>query len=348
MNPAGNPFLSFMGSRPVRKESWTCWTLTVEKGRMEILEKVLWKRVMEEDLEGVRLFNTMFTRRVIPLAVGTIKMWEYTGPADHDQVSPKVVSNDLVWSWLDMVLKVGNQRIVGGPKAFDKRHPPNLVSCSSLLLPIGHRASNRALTLPHFLGAWLSPVSPPPPEGAEGTAKQATQVDAFRARKNKKAEKVKKRLKREIEIARRVRMGEDRDAVQEDLQSESSTDSDREEESEEMESDYEDDSVFVVAPHGTAATGTSEGSGSSSSAPKVRKHATDKDAVQVEAAKRARVERHSEGLLGSPAPVVNAEWREDKTGARTRSASRLEAVGAAALSNSLKGASQGSSTVGTG
>jgi hypothetical protein len=39
-----------------------------------------------------------------------------------------VVPDDEVWSWLDMVLKVGNQRVIRGPPAFDEKHPPNLVS----------------------------------------------------------------------------------------------------------------------------------------------------------------------------------------------------------------------------
>jgi hypothetical protein len=91
----------------VRKESWTC-PPTPKKERVGVLEMALRKRVVEEGLDGVWLFGTMFTRQVVPLAVKTTKMWEYTGPADPNWVSPVVVSNDEVWSWLDMVLKVGN------------------------------------------------------------------------------------------------------------------------------------------------------------------------------------------------------------------------------------------------
>jgi hypothetical protein len=118
--------------------------------------------------------------------------------------------------------------------------------------------------LPHFSGARSSQSRPHLPEGAEGAAKQATQAEASRARKKKKAEKAERRLKREMEIARRVEMGKDHDAIQVELQLEPSTDSVSEEESEEVESEYEDDSVFVVAPHGTAATGTAQGSGTCS------------------------------------------------------------------------------------
>jgi hypothetical protein len=75
---------------------------------------MLRKCVVEEGLDDVRLLGTVFARQVIPLAIRTTKMWEYTNPTDPDRVSPVVVSNEEVWSWLDMVLKVGNQRVVGG------------------------------------------------------------------------------------------------------------------------------------------------------------------------------------------------------------------------------------------
>jgi hypothetical protein len=76
-------------------------------------------------------------------------MWEYSGIMDPDRVSTAAVTNDEVWSWLDVVLKVGNQRTVGGPQAFDKEHPPVLVSFSPLL-PTGPRAPDRLLTLACF------------------------------------------------------------------------------------------------------------------------------------------------------------------------------------------------------
>jgi hypothetical protein len=33
-----------------------------------------------------------------------------------------------VWSWVELVLKVGNHQTIGGPDAFDNGHSPNLVS----------------------------------------------------------------------------------------------------------------------------------------------------------------------------------------------------------------------------
>jgi hypothetical protein len=87
-NPAGNPLPSFTGAFPVRKESWTWGTLTPEKEHVGVLKTALWKHVVEEGLDGVRLFGTVFARWVVPLAVRSTKMWEYTGPADSDRVSP--------------------------------------------------------------------------------------------------------------------------------------------------------------------------------------------------------------------------------------------------------------------
>jgi hypothetical protein len=55
-------------------------------------------------------------------------MWEYTILTDPDRVSPEEMPDDEVWSWVELVLKVGNQQTIGDPDAFDKGHPPNLVS----------------------------------------------------------------------------------------------------------------------------------------------------------------------------------------------------------------------------
>jgi hypothetical protein len=48
------------------------------------LERVLRKRLMEEVLNEVQLFTTIRARRVVPLAMRTTRMWEYTGPVDPD------------------------------------------------------------------------------------------------------------------------------------------------------------------------------------------------------------------------------------------------------------------------
>jgi hypothetical protein len=48
------------------------------------------------------------------------------------------VHGDEVWSWFHTVLKVGNQQTVGGPQAFDKEHPPDLVCLSFFLMFLTH------------------------------------------------------------------------------------------------------------------------------------------------------------------------------------------------------------------
>ncbi|RLM52734.1 hypothetical protein C2845_PMPSC055481 [Panicum miliaceum] len=155
-------FLAFAGARPVKQNSWTWRPLTSEKGRLAFLERALRKRVTEEGLDGVRLFSSIRAHCVIPLAVRMTRMWEYTGPADPDRVSPEETLDDEVWSWVELVLKVGNQQTIDGPDAFDKGHPPNL--------------------------------------GVAGAAKHVALVEASLARKNKKAEKAKRGPEKEMEI----------------------------------------------------------------------------------------------------------------------------------------------------
>jgi hypothetical protein len=89
-----------------------------------------------------------------------------------------------------------------------------------------------------------------------------------------------------MDIAHRVRMGEDRDAVQDELESEPLFDSDDGEESKEVETD---DSMFVVGPRVTAALATTKAIGASFSAPEARKCTVDRGTEQEEEAKRDRV-----------------------------------------------------------
>jgi hypothetical protein len=105
-------------------------------------------------------------------------------------------------------------------------------------------------------------------------------------------------------------MGENRDVVREDLESESLTDSDGGGGSEDEDSEYEDLSPFVVEPRDAAAMGTTEGPGASSSAPEASKRATDKDTMREEEAKWALVEQRSKVPQGANLQVPDTEWRE--------------------------------------
>jgi hypothetical protein len=162
--------------------------LIVEKEHVRFIEGKV-KEHIAKGLDEVRLFGTILSRRVIPLAKSMSKMWEYSGLMDHDEASPDAVFDDELWSWLEMVLKVGNQRIVGGPPAFDKGHPPNLVSFSPFLLPVGLRASDHVLTLPRFAGAWSSSVLPTPPEGGRGRGQASRPSGSFPGQLGEESEK---------------------------------------------------------------------------------------------------------------------------------------------------------------
>ncbi|RLN19182.1 hypothetical protein C2845_PM02G17080 [Panicum miliaceum] len=109
-----------MGMRPVKQNSWTWGPSTSEKGRVAFLERALRKRIPKEGFNGVRLFSTIRARRVVPLDMRTNRMLEYTSPADPNRVLPEEMPDDEVWSWVELVLKVGNQQIIGSPDAFEK------------------------------------------------------------------------------------------------------------------------------------------------------------------------------------------------------------------------------------
>ena len=61
---------------------------------------------MRRGLDGVRVFHTLFCRRVAPLAERTRPMWKYSGPLDPDRALSDELPNDKVWSRLDQVLQL--------------------------------------------------------------------------------------------------------------------------------------------------------------------------------------------------------------------------------------------------
>jgi hypothetical protein len=158
------------------------------------IEAKLKDHVME-GLGKVRLFGTIFSHQVIPPAKRTTKMWEYSDCSDLDRVLPEVVSDEKVWSWLEMVLKVGNQLIVGGPSPFDKEHPLNLVSFSSFLLS-SPSSSDRVLTLPCFSGAWSSPVLSTTPEGGKGHGQASRTSGGFPGQEGEESKKGQKKVQK--------------------------------------------------------------------------------------------------------------------------------------------------------
>ena len=51
---------------------------------------------MKHDLDGVRVFHTLYHHRVTPLAERRQLMWLYGGPSDPDRASPEELPNDEV------------------------------------------------------------------------------------------------------------------------------------------------------------------------------------------------------------------------------------------------------------
>jgi hypothetical protein len=112
-------------------------------------------------------------------------------------------------------------------------------------------------------------------------------VAAIRDGKEKKAREADKWQRREMEIVRWVWMGEDHDAVQAEYESEPPTDPDDGDGSDGEEAEFGDADAFVVVPWGTAGPETAEGSGTSSSAPEVRKRVAEDNMAPTEEAKQA-------------------------------------------------------------
>ena len=70
---------------------------------MGVIEEELWK-LIKCGLNGVRVFHTLYRRRVMPLAERTRLMWMYDGPSNPDRASIEDLPDDEVWSHLGRVL----------------------------------------------------------------------------------------------------------------------------------------------------------------------------------------------------------------------------------------------------
>jgi hypothetical protein len=118
---------------------------------------------------------------------------------------------------------------------------------------------------------------------------------------------------KEMEIARQVRMGEDRDAIQEEYESEPLTDFDDSNRSEEEESESGDADLFMVKPRSTTGSQIPKGSRMPASAPEAMKCIEEDAAAPTEEVKWARVEKHS----GTPQMPSSLERGKDESGKRT-------------------------------
>ena len=66
-----------------------------EKHKVGVIEAEL-RKLVKSGLNGVRVFYTLYHRRVMPLAERVRPMWMYDGRSDPDHVSSKDLPDDEV------------------------------------------------------------------------------------------------------------------------------------------------------------------------------------------------------------------------------------------------------------
>ena len=80
-NPVEEPFPAFTDERPEKQDNWSWGCARKERKKVEFIEEELWKLVWR-GLDRVRVFHTLYRRRVTPLVERTRPMWLYSGPSD--------------------------------------------------------------------------------------------------------------------------------------------------------------------------------------------------------------------------------------------------------------------------
>ena len=83
--------------------SWSWGCAHTERHKVGVIEEELWK-LIRHGLDGVRVFHTLYRRRVAPLAERTHPMWRYGGRSDPDRASPDELPDDEIWSHIGRVL----------------------------------------------------------------------------------------------------------------------------------------------------------------------------------------------------------------------------------------------------
>ena len=110
-------FPPFIGRRPERRESWS-WGPSSRQNKLVVIEAEL-QKLVQHDLNGLRVFHTFFHCRVTPLAHRRWTMWNYSSPTDPDCASPEELAKDEVWSQLNRVLQLRDKEsLEGSPDLF--------------------------------------------------------------------------------------------------------------------------------------------------------------------------------------------------------------------------------------
>ena len=90
---------------------------------------------MKSGLNGVRVFHTLYRRRVVPLAERVRPMWMYDGLSNPDRTLSEDLPDDEVWSRIGRVLQLKpRERVEGRPVPFNSSIVSTLV-CSLLISP---------------------------------------------------------------------------------------------------------------------------------------------------------------------------------------------------------------------
>ena len=127
-------FPVFTDKRLEKQESWSWGCAHKERKKVEVIEEEL-RKLVRRGLNRVRVFHTLYHRRVAPLVERTRPMWMYSGPLDPDRASPEDLPDDEVWSCLSWVLQLKpKERVEGRPVPFNSSIVSTLV-CSFLFSP---------------------------------------------------------------------------------------------------------------------------------------------------------------------------------------------------------------------
>ena len=102
-NPAEAPFPAFTGGTLEKQKSWWWGCPHTERHKVGAIEEEL-QKLVRRSLDGVRVFHTLYHRRVAPLAERTHPMWTYGGRLDLVHVSPEDLLDDEIWSRVGRVL----------------------------------------------------------------------------------------------------------------------------------------------------------------------------------------------------------------------------------------------------
>ena len=79
----------------MKQKSWSWGCARTERHKVEVIEEEL-RKLIRLDLNGVRVFHTLFRHWVAPLVERMRPMWMFGGRSDPDHVSSEDLPDDEV------------------------------------------------------------------------------------------------------------------------------------------------------------------------------------------------------------------------------------------------------------